>query len=104
MLITKICIIKIELFSNEYMCIDLKLKNKVAIVVSADWDVGLEIALALVIEGVSFFISNIGVSHNIRFASNSIAIETSGFITQKKGKIVVSNGNVSTWDTSQFII
>ena len=104
MLITKICIIKIELFSNEYICIDLEPKNKVAFVISADWDVGREIALALIIEGVSFFISNKGVSHNIRFASNSIAIETSGFITQKRGKIVVSNGNVSTWDTSQFII
>ena len=78
------------------MCIDLELKNKVAIVNGADWDVGRETALALVIEGEPFFISNIGVSHNSKYASNSIAIENSGFITQKRVKIVVSNGSVST--------
>ena len=86
------------------MCIDLKLKNKVAIVNVADWGVGREIALALVIEGEPFVISNIAVSHNITFASNSIAIETSGFIPKKRGKIVVGNGGVSTWNTSKFII
>ena len=86
------------------MSIDLELKDKVAIVTGAGGGIGREIALALAAEGTSIVVNDIGVSLNGEGGSNSPAEETTGLITQKGGKAVISNESVSTWESAQLII
>ena len=86
------------------MSIDLELKDKVAIVTGAGGGIGREIALALAAEGASIVVNDIGVSLTGEGGSNSPAEETTGLITQKGGKAVISNESVSTWDSAQLII
>jgi len=86
------------------MSIDLELKDKVAVVTGAGGGIGREIALALAAEGVSIVVNDIGVSLTGEGGSNSPAEETSGLITQKGGKAVISNESVSTWESAQLII
>ena len=86
------------------MSIDLELKDKVAVVTGAGGGIGREIALALAAEGASLVVNDIGVSLTGEGGSNSPAEETSGLITQKGGKAVISNESVSTWDSAQLII
>ena len=86
------------------MSIDLELKDKVAVVTGAGGGIGREIALALAAEGTSIVVNDIGVSLTGEGGSNSPAEETSGLITQKGGKAVISNESVSTWDSAQLII
>ena len=86
------------------MSIDLELKDKVAIVTGAGGGIGREIALALAAEGASIVVNDIGVSLTGEGGSNSPAEETTGLITQKGGKAVVSSESVSTWESAQLII
>ena len=86
------------------MSIDLELKDKVAVVTGAGGGIGREIALALAAEGTSIVVNDIGVSLTGEGGSNSPAEETSGLITQKGGKAVISNESVSTWESAQLII
>ena len=86
------------------MSIDLELKVKVAIVTGAGGGIGREIALALAAEGTSIVVNDIGVSLTGEGGSNSPAEETTGLITQKGGKAVISNESVSTWESAQLII
>ena len=86
------------------MSIDLELKGKVAVVTGAGGGIGREIALALAAEGVSIVVNDIGVSLTGEGGSESPAQETSGLITQKGGKAVISNESVSSWNGAQLII
>ena len=86
------------------MNIDLELKDKVAVVTGAGGGIGREIALALAAEGASIVVNDIGVSLNGEGGSSSPAQETTGLITQKGGKAVISNESVSSWETAQLII
>ena len=86
------------------MSINLGLKGKVAIVTGAGGGIGREIALALAAEGVSIVVNDIGVSLTGEGGSESPAQETSGLITQKGGKAVISNESVSSWNGAQLII
>jgi NAD(P)-dependent dehydrogenase (short-subunit alcohol dehydrogenase family) len=88
----------------KYMSIDLELKDKVAVVTGAGGGIGREIALALAAEGASIVVNDIGVSLTGEGGSNSPAEETSGLITQKGGKAVISNESVSNWESAQLII
>ena len=73
------------------MSVNLELKDKVAVVTGAGGGIGREIALALAAEGVSIVVNDIGVSLTGEGGSKSPAEETSGLITQKGGKAVISN-------------
>ena len=86
------------------MSINLGLKGKVAIVTGAGGGIGREIALALAAEGVSIVVNDIGVSLTGEGGSESPAQETSGLITQKGGKAVISSESVSSWNSAQLII
>ena len=86
------------------MSINLGLKGKVAIVTGAGGGIGREIALALAAKGVSIVVNDIGVSLTGEGGSESPAQETSGLITQKGGKAVISNESVSSWNGAQLII
>ena len=86
------------------MSINLGLKGKVAIVTGAGGGIGREIALALAAEGVSIVVNDIGVSLSGDGGSESPAQETSGLITQKGGKAVISNESVSSWASAQLVI
>ena len=86
------------------MSVNLGLKGKVAIVTGAGGGIGREIALALAAEGVSIVVNDIGVSLTGEGGSESPAQETSGLITQKGGKAVISNESVSSWNGAQLII
>lgn len=86
------------------MSVNLGLKGKVAVVTGAGGGIGREIALALAAEGVSIVVNDIGVSLTGEGGSESPAQETSGLITQKGGKAVISNESVSSWDGAQLII
>ena len=86
------------------MKIDLRLKDKVAVVTGAGGGIGREIALALAKEGVLIVVNDIGVSLTGEGGSESPAQETVGLITQKGGKAVISNDSVSSWDSAQLII
>ena len=86
------------------MSIDLELKDKVAVVTGAGGGIGREIALALAAEGASIVVNDIGVSLTGEGGSNSPAEETTGLITQKGGKAVISNESVSTWKSAKLII
>jgi NAD(P)-dependent dehydrogenase (short-subunit alcohol dehydrogenase family) len=86
------------------MSINLGLKDKVAVVTGAGGGIGREIALALAAEGVSIVVNDIGVSLTGEGGSESPAQETSGLITQKGGKAVISNESVSSWNGAQLII
>jgi NAD(P)-dependent dehydrogenase (short-subunit alcohol dehydrogenase family) len=86
------------------MNINLGLKGKVAVVTGAGGGIGREIALALAAEGVSIVVNDIGVSLTGEGGSESPAQETSGLITQKGGKAVISNESVSSWNGAQLII
>ena len=86
------------------MTINLGLEGKVAVVTGAGGGIGREIALALANEGVSIVVNDIGVSLTGEGGSESPAQETSGLITQKGGKAVISNETVSSWDSAQLII
>jgi len=86
------------------MTINLGLEGKVAVVTGAGGGIGREIALALANEGVSIVGNDIGVSLTGEGGSESPAQETSGLITQKGGKAVISNETVSSWDSAQLII
>ena len=86
------------------MSVSLGLKGKVAVVTGAGGGIGREIALALAAEGVSIVVNDIGVSLTGEGGSESPAQETSGLITQKGGKAVISNESVSSWNGAQLII
>ena len=86
------------------MSVNLGLKGKVAVVTGAGGGIGREIALALAAEGVSIVVNYIGVSLTGEGGSESPAQETSGLITQKGGKAVISNESVSSWNGAQLII
>ena len=86
------------------MTINLGLDGKVAVVTGAGGGIGREIALALAAEGVSIVVNDIGVSLSGDGGSESPAQETSGLITQKGGKAVISNESVSSWDSAQLVI
>ena len=86
------------------MSVNLGLKGKVAVVTGAGGGIGREIALALAAEGVSIVVNDIGVSLTRDSGSESPAQETSGLITQKGGKAVISNESVSSWNGAQLII
>ena len=86
------------------MAINLGLNGKVAVVTGAGGGIGREIALALAAEGVSIVVNDIGVSLSGDGGSESPAQETSGLITQKGGKAVISNESVSSWDSAQLVI
>lgn len=86
------------------MSVNLGLKGKVAVVTGAGGGIGREIALALAAEGVSIVVNDIGVSLTGEGGSESPAQETSGLITQKGGKAVISNESVSSWNSAQLII
>jgi NAD(P)-dependent dehydrogenase (short-subunit alcohol dehydrogenase family) len=86
------------------MSVNLGLKGKVAVVTGAGGGIGREIALALAAEGVSIVVNDIGVSLTGEGGSESPAQETSGLITQKGGKAVISNESVSSWNGAQLII
>ena len=86
------------------MSVNLELKGKVAVVTGAGGGIGREIALALAAEGVSIVVNDIGVSLTGEGGSESPAQETSGLITQKGGKAVISNESVSSWNGAQLII
>ena len=83
---------------------NLELKGKVAVVTGAGGGIGREIALALAAEGVSIVVNDIGVSLTGEGGSESPAQETSGLITQKGGKAVISSESVSSWNNAQLII
>ena len=86
------------------MSVNLGLKGKVAVVTGAGGGIGREIALALAAEGVSIVVNDVGVSLTGEGGSESPAQETSGLITQKGGKAVISNESVSSWNGAQLII
>jgi len=86
------------------MTINLGLDGKVAVVTGAGGGIGREIALALAAEGVSIVVNDIGVSLSGDRGSESPAQETSGLITQKGGKAVISNESVSSWASAQLVI
>ena len=86
------------------MGINLNLQDKVAVVTGAGGGIGREIALALAAEGVSIVVNDIGVSLSGDGGSESPAQETSGLITQKGGKAVISNESVSSWSSAQLVI
>jgi NAD(P)-dependent dehydrogenase (short-subunit alcohol dehydrogenase family) len=86
------------------MAINLGLDGKVAVVTGAGGGIGREIALALAAEGVSIVVNDIGVSLSGDGGSESPAQETSGLITQKGGKAVISNESVSSWASAQLVI
>ena len=86
------------------MTVNLGLDGKVAVVTGAGGGIGREIALALAAEGVSIVVNDIGVSLTGEGGSESPAQETSGLITQKGGKAVISNESVSSWNGAQLII
>ena len=86
------------------MTINLGLDGKVAVVTGAGGGIGREIALALAAEGVSIVVNDIGVSLSGDGGSESPAQETSGLITQKGGKAVISNESVSSWASAQSVI
>ena len=86
------------------MTVNLGLEGKVAVVTGAGGGIGREIALALAAEGVSIVVNDIGVSLSGDGGSESPAQETSGLITQKGGKAVISNESVSSWDSAQLVI
>ena len=86
------------------MTVNLGLDGKVAVVTGAGGGIGREIALALAAEGVSIVVNDIGVSLSGDGGSESPAQETSGLITQKGGKAVISNESVSSWDSAQLVI
>jgi len=86
------------------MTVNLGLNGKVAVVTGAGGGIGREIALALAAEGVSIVVNDIGVSLSGDGGSESPAQETSGLITQKGGKAVISNESVSSWSSAQLVI
>ena len=86
------------------MTVNLGLDGKVAVVTGAGGGIGREIALALAAEGVSIVVNDIGVSLSGDGGSESPAQETSGLITQKGGKAVISNESVSSWASAQLVI
>ena len=86
------------------MTVNLGLDGKVAVVTGAGGGIGREIALALAAEGVSIVVNDIGVSLSGDGGSESPAQETSGLITQKGGKAVISNESVSSWSSAQLVI
>ena len=86
------------------MTVNLELNGKVAVVTGAGGGIGREIALALAAEGVSIVVNDIGVSLSGDGGSESPAQETSGLITQKGGKAVISNESVSSWASAQLVI
>ena len=86
------------------MTVNLGLDRKVAVVTGAGGGIGREIALALAAEGVSIVVNDIGVSLSGDGGSESPAQETSGLITQKGGKAVISNESVSSWASAQLVI
>ena len=86
------------------MTVNLGLNGKVAVVTGAGGGIGREIALALAAEGVSIVVNDIGVSLSGDGGSESPAQETSGLITQKGGKAVISNESVSSWASAQLVI
>jgi len=86
------------------MTVNLGLDGKVAVVTGAGGGIGREIALALAAEGVSIVVNDIGVSLSGDGGSESPAQETSGLITQKGGKAVISNESVSSWGSAQLVI
>ena len=86
------------------MTVNLGLDGKVAVVTGAGGGIGREIALALAAEGVSIVVNDIGVSLSGDGGSESPAQETSGLITQKGGKAVISNESVSSWNSAQLVI
>lgn len=86
------------------MTVNLGLDGKVAVVTGAGGGIGREIALALAAEGVSIVVNDIGVSLSGDGGSESPAQETSGLITQKGGKAIISNESVSSWASAQLVI
>ena len=86
------------------MTVNLGLDGKVAVVTGAGGGIGREIALALAAEGVSIVVNDIGVSLSGDGGSESPAQETSGLITQKGGKAVISNESISSWGSAQLVI
>ena len=86
------------------MAINLGLNGKVAVVTGAGGGIGREIALALAAEGVSIVVNDIGVSLNGDGGSETPAQETSGLITQKGGKAIISSESVSSWNSAQSVI